>query len=115
MVSERREERWLKEIRIVSRALDGSLFLQPISPRLFGEKRFCIAALPPSCFTSPCTSSNYSLPLAAAVGKGNDSEKGSARVQRPLKQGILLLQATSAAKNGPQHPIPTAAKAKQHA
>lgn len=37
---EAREEkkRWLEEIRMVSRALGGSLFLQPISPRLSGEK-----------------------------------------------------------------------------
>lgn len=98
-----REERkrWLEDIRMVSRALDRSLFLQPISPRLFGGKGSVQQlALPPPSFTSPCTSSNYSLPLPATAGKGNDKEKGSARIQRPLKQGLLLLRATSAAKKG---------------
>jgi len=86
---------------MASRPLDGSLFLKPISPRLFGENGSVQQlALPPPSFTSPCTSSSYSLPLPATVGKGNDKKKGSVRIQRPLKHSLLLLQVTSAAKKG---------------
>lgn len=119
MVSERWEvkeerKRWLELIRMVLMALDWSLFLQPISSKLFGEKgSVWQLALPPPSFTSPCTSSNYSLQSLSLQEREMARKKTWPESKGPYSKVFCSCGQLVLAKR-PHHPIPTAAaKAKQ--